>query len=305
MTELLQTVDFGEALQGLVVLVPRLVAAVLVLGVFWVLLRLTRPPIRAALFRAGLDRALVTMLTDSVYRLVVWVFALVMAAAQLGIDVTAALAGISVAGLAVGFAAQDSLANMIAGFLIFWDKPFHVGDFVTVQGQYGKVVEITMRSTRIQTPENTYVVMPNRHIIDNVLVNHTKHGEIRINVPIGIAYKESIPAAREALLGAVRGVDGVLSTPAPEVVCFELAGSSVNLEVRAWVDEPALERPTYYRILEQCKLALDAAHIQIPYPHLQLFVEDVQARVFEGLGRLGEGTRALALPDRSDNPTGH
>jgi small conductance mechanosensitive channel len=221
----------------------------------------------------------VSLLTDSLYRLVVWVFALVMAAAQLGVDVTAALAGISVAGLAVGFAAQDSLANMIAGFLIFWDKPFMDGDFVSVQGQYGKVVEITLRSTRIRTLENTYVVIPNKNIIDNVLVNHTKHGEIRINVALGIAYKESIPDARRVLLEAASSVPGVLASPAPDVVCTELGGSSVNLEVRVWVKDAAIEKPTYVRVLEASKLALDAANIQIPYPHLQLFIEQIEDRV--------------------------
>jgi small conductance mechanosensitive channel len=286
MTGFFQRLDVGAALEGLQAFFPKLLAAFVVLAFFWLLLRLTRPPLRAALARAGLQKALVSLLVDSLYRLVVWVFALVMAGAQLGIDVTAALAGISVAGLAVGFAAQDSLANMIAGFLIFWDKPFLVGDYVTVHDQYGKVVEITLRSTRIQTPENTYVVMPNRMIIDNVLVNHTKHGEIRINVPIGIAYKESIPGARRVLLAAAGGVDGVLDEPAPDVVCTELAGSSVNLQVRVWIDEPAIERITFVRTLEACKLALDAAHIQIPYPHLQLFVEQVEDRVVDKLARL-------------------
>ena len=289
MSDWLQLGNPAALVQSARLLLPRLLAAFLVLLAFWGFQRVTRPPLRAALVHAGLQPGLVTMLTDSLYRLIVWLFAIVMAAAQLGIDVTAALAGISIAGLAIGFAAQDSLANMIAGFLIFWDKPFLIGDFITVQGQYGRVVEITLRSSRIRTQENTYVVIPNRHIIDSVLVNHTKHGEIRINVPIGIAYKESIPAARQVLLAAASGIDGVLPRPAPEVVCTELAGSSVNLQVRAWVNEPTLERPTYFRVLEACKLALDAAHIQIPYPHLQLFVEQVEDRVVERLARLGGG----------------
>jgi small-conductance mechanosensitive channel len=127
-------------------------------------------------------------------------------------------------------------------------------------------------------------VIPNKHIADTILTNHTKHGDIRVNVPIGIAYKEQIAVARSVLLDAVRRLDGVSAAPAPDVVVAELGGSSVNLLVRVWVDRPELERSTFYATLEASKLALDAAGIQIPYPHLQLFLEDVDKRVWERLG---------------------
>ena len=265
---------------------PRLATALVVLLVFWIAQRVTRPMLRLVLRRASMHETLIRMLVDNLYRVVVMVFGVVMAAGTLGINITAALAGISVVGVAVAFAAQDSLGNMIAGFLIFWDKPFLVGDFLTVQEQYGRVVEITMRTTRIRTQRNTYVVIPNKHIIDSVVVNHTKHGAIRIEVPIGIAYKESIPEARRVMLDAARSLPGVIGEPASDVVAAELAGSSVNLLVRVWIDEPELERSVFYGTLEACKLALDRAGIQIPYPHLQLFVDDVEDRVWNKLGAI-------------------
>jgi small conductance mechanosensitive channel len=215
-----------------------------------------------------------------------------MAASQLGFNVAAALAGIGVVGLAVGFAAQDSLANMISGFLIFWDKPFQVGDIITVEGQYGKIAQITMRTTRIRTPDNTYVIIPNKNIIDSVLTNHSKHGEVRLNVPIGIAYKEHIPDARRVLLEAVAGLEGVLADPPPDVVVSETAASSVDLMVRVWIADAYQERPVYHRVLEASKLALDAAGIQIPFPHLQLFVDDVEGRVIEKVSHLANGGEA-------------
>ena len=262
---------------------PRLVAAMGIGVGFWLLQRITVPALRTLLYHAGFDPSLTKLLVDNIYRGALFIFGVVMAAGQLGINVTAALAGISVAGLAVGFAAQDSLANMIAGFLIFWDKPFKVGDFLTFDSRYGRVVEITLRTTRIRTQENTYVVIPNKHIADTVLVNHTKHGEIRLNLPIGIAYKEQIAHARRVLLGAMSGVEGVEKTPQPDVVVDELGSSSVNLLVRVWVSQPELERPVFYRALEACKTALDEAGIEIPFPHLQLFVEEVNNRVWERL----------------------
>jgi len=283
---------------SLPILIPRLLAAILVLLVFWLGQRLTRPPLRAVMRRARLHETLIHMLVDNVYRFVVLVFGFVMAASQLGVNVTAALAGISIVGVAVGFAAQDTLSNIIAGFLIFWDKPFLVDDFITVQDRYGRVTEITMRTTRIRTPQNTFVVIPNKHVIDTVVVNHTKHGAIRVEVPIGIAYRESIAEARRVILEALRQDADILPEPAPDVVAAELASSSVDLLVRVWIDDPELERPMFHRTLETSKRALDAAGIQIPYPHLQLFLERAEEPVWRELARVlrrepdGPGTRS-------------
>lgn len=278
--------DVESLLSQLVAFIPNLIAALLLMFAFWLLYRLTRVPVRRLLDRAGFHEKLVDMVVDNIYRTTIFIFGLVMAADQIGINVGAALAGIGVAGVALGFAAQDSLANTIAGFIVFWDKPFEVGDWVTVSDQYGRVSDITMRSTRIRTNNNTYVVIPNRSIIDAVLVNHSKHGETRIDVPVGIAYKESIPEARRVILDAVRGLEGVISSPEPDVVTEELGGSSVNLQVRVWIGDASVEQPVYYRTMEATKLALDAAGIQIPYPHLQLFVENVEERVWKDLARL-------------------
>lgn len=266
--------------------VPKLTAAIIVFLLFWLLVRVTRPTLRALLRRADFAETLTKLLVDNVYRFVILGLALVMAASQLGINVGAALAGIGVAGIAVGFAAQDSIANSIAGFLIFWDKPFQVGHYVTTQGRYGVVRNITLRTTRIRTMENTYFVIPNRKMIEEPLVNHSMYGETRVNVPVGIAYKENIPQAREVLLKAARSVEGVMDDPAPAVVVTELGGSSVNLEVRVWIAEVADERRVFFATLEASKLALDDAGIEIPFPHLQLFVDAVDDSVWEGAAAL-------------------
>jgi small-conductance mechanosensitive channel len=260
--------------------VPKVFAAALILLVFWVLYRVTRAPIAKVLEQTGLHPALVSSLVDSIYRLTIIVFALVMAAGQLGINIAAALAGIGVVGVAIGFAAQDSIANVISGFTIFIDKPFEVGDWVNVAGQDGEVSGITLRSTRIRTANNTYVVIPNKTIIDEVLVNHSKHGAVRVDVPIGIAYKEYIPKAREVLLKAMEEVEGIQRDPAPVVVVTDLGDSSVNLEVRVWVEEGSKQAPVTSTVVEAGKMALDVAGIEIPFPHLQLFVDDVTDAVW-------------------------
>lgn len=286
MQSLIESLDVGYATAVLLAFIPKLIAAIVVFTALWMILKLTRRPLRALLRRADFAETLINLLVDSVYRIAILVLGIVMAASQLGIDVGAALAGIGVVGIAVGFAAQDSLSNTIAGFLIFWDKPFRVGHFITSQDRYGQVIDITMRTTRIRTMENTYVIIPNKEIIDSVLVNHSMYGETRVNVPVGIAYKENILSAREVMLEAISSVEGILDDPAPDVVVTELGNSSVNLNVRVWVDDASMERTAFHRTLEACKLALDEAGIEIPFPHLQLFVENVQDRVWDRAAKL-------------------
>lgn len=285
MDALLSRLDVTRLLTELVAFLPELITALAIIVLFWAVYRASRGPLVVLLKRYGLHHTLVTMLVGNVYRVIVVGFGLVMAADQIGVNVRAALAGLGVAGLTVGFAAQDSLANIVAGFMIFIDQPFQVGDWITVSGEYGSVSNVTMRSTRIRTPQNTYVIIPNKTILESVLVNHSKHGETRVDVPVGIAYKEDILRARETLLEAVQTLEGIVHHPAPDVVVMELGDSSVNLNVRVWIDQASQELPVFVRVMEAGKLALDAAGIEIPFPHLQLFVEQVEDRVWQKVAR--------------------
>ncbi|MBZ0173065.1 MAG: mechanosensitive ion channel family protein [Phycisphaerales bacterium] len=276
-------VDVQTLLTGIVAFIPDLIAAFLILFAFLILYRVTRIPLSAAMRHSRMHDKLIELLINNIYRYTLVIFGIVMALDQLGVNVTAALAGIGVAGIALGFAAQDSVANVISGFLIFWDKPFEVSSWIRVEGQYGQVSDITLRTTRIRTAQNTFVVIPNKNIIDSVLENYTKHGEIRVDVPVGIAYKESIVAARQAILEAMPDISWVRSDPAPDVVVASLGDSSVDLLVRVWIDDPGERPKTISVVTEVAKTALDAAGIEIPYPHLQLFLENVEDRVWDRL----------------------
>jgi small conductance mechanosensitive channel len=291
MNELAQLLDLPALATRLVEYVPRVGAAVLVLAVFSFSFRLLRGLAEPALRKMDVHPAIRDLLIDKLLRSSVLLIGVVMAADQLGFNVAAALAGLGVAGIALGFAAQDSVANVIAGILIFWDKPFSVGDWIKTEGEYGRVSEITLRSTRIRTARNTFVVLPNKRIIDVTLENFSKHGALRVDVPLGIAYKESVPEARGVLLAAVGRMDGLNGEHEPEVVVTSLGDSSVNLSVRVWIDSGEHSPGTYSSVLEASKAALDAAGIQIPFPHLQLFVEDVQERVWTGMS----GVPALSV----------
>lgn len=275
-----------EFVKSFLAFLPSLLLAVLIIAAAFLVSRAVRTVARKALERANFNEVLIGLLVDTVLHYAIVILGLVMALSQMGVNVGAALAGIGVVGIAVGFAAQDSVANIISGFLIFWDKPFEVGDWIETEGHYGKVSDITLRTTRIRTAGNTFVVIPNKRIIDEVLENYSKHGQVRVDAIVGIAYKEDVAAARETLLAAVSDMDDVLDDPAPDVVVGELGGSSVNLKVRAWVESADARRRVFFRLNEIAKSALDEADIEIPFPHLQLIVDTVEDRVWEGASAL-------------------
>ena len=292
MRKIFELLDVEYIINNITAFLPDLLAALAILFVFWLGYRISRKPLRLILQRANFHENLIKLLIDNLYKSILLFFSIVMAGGQIGINVGAMLAGFGVAGIAIGFAAQDSLANTIAGFLIFWDKPFELGDWITVAEQYGQVTNITLRSTRIRTLNNTYVVLPNKSIIEQVMVNHSKHGATRIEVPVGIAYKEYIPDARKVILKKIEELETILKDPAPDVVVTQLGSSSVDMIVRIWIEDAKDEKAVFYRVMEESKLALDAAGIEIPFHHLQLFIENVEDRVWDKARQLSGSTLA-------------
>lgn len=278
-----QLVEFGpwiNALATLMVMVlsfiPRVIVAVFLLAVFWIIYRAMRRMIIGSMRRAKVDSSICDML-QSMLKWAIMGFGLIVACNQLGIPIVAMLTGVSIIGLAVGFAAQETLANFIAGIVIFWDRPFQVGHWVTVDGTFGQVQRVTFRSTRLLTTDGETIIMPNTAMLNQRLINSTQHPIQRVRVPIGIAYKESIDAAREALLATVAGDDRINAEPAPVVVVTGCAASSVDLELRFWIADESIERLIVPQYIEKAKKALDAAGIQIPFPHMQLFLEETSA----------------------------
>ena len=249
MTSIWDRLNVNALLPQFVAWVPRLVAALVILFAFWLFWRFSRSVVMQVLTRAGLDHALAQMLLN-VYHFSVMIFALIMASNQIGIDVGAALTGLGVVGLTIGFAARDSLSNIMAGFLILWDKPFHSGDWVTLGDKYGKVEEITMRTTRLVTWNNTWIIIPNQNVINEVLVNHSTNGPIRLEIPVSIMATADVAATRKALIETVQGIEGVLPSPPPTVVVRSLESTRIHLYIYAWVARGEDEVPVRYLILE-------------------------------------------------------
>ena len=143
----------------------------------------------------------------------------------------------------------------------------------------------------LTTFNNETVVVPNQQISQERIINYTITPKIRVKIPISIAYKESISAARMALLETTKGDTLILQDPLPRVIVTDLGGSSVNLQLRFWIENSDDQYTFIFEYTEKCKIALDKAGIEIPYPHLQLFVEDTK-----GIRLLSKD----AAPDFSD-----
>lgn len=267
----------GEFQVELIAFALKLVLALIVLAIFVVIYRVIHAALTPVFQRARMEEDAADLLL-SVIKYAVLALGLILALDQIGFNVTSIIAGLGVAGLALGFAAKDTLANFIAGVTILWDRPFRVGDRVEIDGEFGQVKRITLRSTRIHTNQNEVVIIPNQNVANNKIINHTMQASLRLDVPFGIAYKEDIDRARAVVLSVVEDDDRIRERPAPVVVLTEMAESSVDFELRVWLQNPHLEVPLDLEYRERIKKALDAAGISIPFPHVSLLVERLPDR---------------------------
>ncbi len=256
--------------------IPRLIVSAVFLFVFWLVYRAVRRVLVGAMERADVDPSIRAMLL-TLTKWVVMGFGLVIACNQVGIPIVAMLTGVSILGLAVGFAAQDTLANFIAGVVIFSDRPFRAADWLTVDGVYCQVQRITFRSCRLLNLDGEMIIFPNTFMLANKVVNHTSHPVSRVNVPVSIAYGGTAAAARDVLLGTVAGDARVRADPPAEVVIDRLGASSVDLVLRFWIADERNRDDIRMEYTERAVTALTAAGVEIPFPHVQVRVDETPA----------------------------
>ncbi|NBB84789.1 MAG: mechanosensitive ion channel [Bacteroidetes bacterium] len=269
---------FQSGAELLVNFVPNLLQAVLLLVILVVLYRVADRLLTRMLDRASsVEPGLQSLLLKS-FRVVALVLIGISVLQQFNIDVTALLAGLSIAGIALGFAARDTLENFISGVTILLDRPFRVGDRLEIEDTYGRVEEITLRSTRIRTLRDQIMVMPNIQMINQKLINHSMLGTVRVDVPFGIAYKEHPKQAREIVMEMMEEEDPRIDYGRkPTVVVTALNDSSVDMMLYFFLRNPDLEVPVRFEYIEKVREALREHDVEIPFPHLQLFVDEAQA----------------------------
>jgi small conductance mechanosensitive channel len=238
----------------------------------------------ARLMQRGIERhridASIAQLLRNTLSVVFAVFAFVTVLAEFGFDVVSIVAGLGIVGIAVGFAAQSTLANFIAGITLLVEQPFRIGDWVRINDQEGKVTKIALRTTWLRTRDNVFTMIPNHNVASSEVVNFSAKGPIRIRLSVGVAYKESARAARAAIMPVLEAHAQVIQSEdmAPTVIMTGLGDSSVDLVALVWITQANIDvHPAIAaELIEQIKEALDAAGIEIPFPHLQLFIDDAK-----------------------------
>lgn len=244
---------------------PKLLTAILIFIIgAWVIKRIvgaTRKMMAKSNYDESLQRFLLNLISWALR-----IFLILVVISQLGVDVTTFAAVIAAAGLAVGLALQGSLSNFAGGVLIMIFKPYKIGDLIEAQGELGVVKEIEIFTTKMTTPQNKLAIIPNGAMANGNIINYTVEGKMRVDTTIGVGYGEDIKKTKEVLMAVLTTNPLVLKDPAPSVNVSELADSSVNFAVRPYC-KPEHYWDVYFGTLENCKLALDKAGIEIPYPH--------------------------------------
>lgn len=185
-----------------------------------------------------------------------------------GVDVTPLLGAAGVAGIAIAFAAQDSVANLFGGISIFFDKPFKIGDQVLVEGtQRGRVYKIGARSTKITTLDNVLVTIPNSVMVTNPIYNETGYDpNMRVRVEVGVAYGSDLEKVEKILLEILSDNEDTLEYPEPLVLFTAFAESSINVVGIATIPDPSYIGKTTHKLIKEIDKRFKEENIEIPFP---------------------------------------
>jgi MscS family membrane protein len=214
---------------------------------------------------------------------IIYTVAIIIALDLLGINVVPFIAGAGVAGIAIGFAAKDTLSNLIAGILLIIDRPFELGDRIEVwsapagSATWGDVIDIGLRATKIKTTDNIVIIIPNNEIMLRDIINYTIISEnIRVRINIGIAYDADLKKAKNIILKVAQATEGVADDPPPKVVVKNFGESSVDLQLRVWIHDARRRMNTISDITDKVKEAFDEEGVEIPYPKRDIYVHELK-----------------------------
>lgn len=250
----------------------RVLLALVVFLIGVQVIKLIRRIVRRSLKRGNADIG-VTQFLDSFIKVVMYTLLLFMIASGFGLDATSVVALLGSAGVAIGLAIQGSLSNFAGGVLILLLKPFRVDDYIKVDndGHEGTVQEIQLFYTKLSTPNNHVVIIPNGTLSNSSILNMSSLTERRMDILVSISYNADIHQAREVIMRVLEEDAAVLPSMDRRVFVDALADSGVNLNVRCWADKDDFWE-CKWRITEKIKYALDEAGIAIPYPQLDVHV---------------------------------
>jgi small conductance mechanosensitive channel len=188
----------------------------------------------------------------------------------MGVDTAGLLASLGIVGITIGFAARDAFSNLISGILIYLDRPFVIGDLVEVGDNYGRVDQITLRSTRIITSDGKMLAVPNTEIINKTVTSYTNFPHLRLDVEVTIGVAEDIQKVRQVLLGVLQNDPDFLDEPPARVIVTQLNDYNVAVELQAWIKDERRHVEKRTELRERVFKALNDAQIEMPFETLQL-----------------------------------
>ena len=197
------------------------------------------------------------------------------------IDLTSVAVIVGFLSLGIGFGLQYAASDIASGFILLFERPVRIGDWVALDdGVEGRVENISLRSTVVVTNENMAVIMPNSKLVQNKFINYSYGSQlVRLNIPVGVDYASDLNKVSEALLEAARSVKEVLSEPKPVVHFANFGDSSINLQIRVWINEPR----DHAAIRSQVNFAIERTfrkhNIEIPLPQLDLNLKSDSLRI--------------------------
>lgn len=261
-------------------ILSKLIIGAVVLAAFYFAWFLFSPVLKMVFKRSRTNEMTSTFLaTLSKYTLLI--VGLVTALDSMGIKVGAVLASLGIAGLTIGFAARDSLSNVISGLLIFLDRPFVIGDIVEIEGFYGRVEKITLRSTRIITSDGKMLAVPNTEIINKTVASFTNFPHLRLDIKVTIGVNEDIEKTRQILFNLLENRSEYLEEPPPRVVVTSLNDYNVAIELQVWLKDERAHIEKRYKLREEVFNALHAAGIEMPFETFS--ITPVQVTSFQDL----------------------
>jgi small conductance mechanosensitive channel len=250
--------------------IPLMIYALIIFIVGRWVARVASSLVEKGLNKTKVDPMLSAFAKHLIYAAIL-VFVVIAALAKVGIETSSFAVVVGAAGLAVGLALQGSLSNFAAGVMLILFKPFQVGDFVEIAGTKGTVTAVEVFNTILDTPDNVKTIIPNSHVTGANITNYTANGTRRIDLVFGISYGDDIRKARLVIMDVLTKEKRVLGDPAPAVVVNELAASSVNMMLQAWVKTPEYG-DTRFALIENVKFALDSNGITIPFPQQDVHI---------------------------------
>ncbi len=242
--------------------------AIFVLIFFWIFAGWASSIAKKTLSKTKVDKTLAIFFSTAL-RWLILLFAIFTCFGFFGINTTSFATILGAGGLAFGLAFQGALSNVAAGFMLLLFRPFKIGDVVNLDGFLGKVGEIDLFTTSINTLDNRRIIIPNGKIFGSTIENVTFHSKRRVDITIGVSYSSDIEETREVLWEAVNNLDKVLEAPAPEIFLAKLNDYSVDWEIRAWclsTNWIALRQD----INKAVKESLDKNSIEIPFPRMDV-----------------------------------